>query len=57
MAPRLVVPPGKTFFEQLSATFDQVELGPAPDQKIPTAAFLDACDSFVKLFRKLEWLE
>jgi len=56
MAPRLVVPPGKTFFEELSHTFDDVKLGPAPEQKIPTASFLDACDNFVKLFHTSEGL-
>jgi len=54
MAPRLVVPAGKTFFETLSHTFDDVKPGPAPEQKIPTASFLDACDNFVKLFHTSE---
>jgi len=54
MAPRLVVPAGTTFFEQLSHTFDKVEIGPVPEQKIPTASFLEACDSFVTLFHTSE---
>jgi hypothetical protein len=51
MAPRLVVPEGKTFFDDMKHTFLNIEVGPKPEQKIPTDQFLDASESFIKLFR------
>ena len=51
MAPRMVVPPGKTFFEELKVTYNDIQL--KPDQKIPTGDFIDATENFIKLFRKL----
>jgi hypothetical protein len=52
MAPRLVVPSGETFFDIMKHSFDNVPVGPAPEQGISTAEFLDASESFVKLFRE-----
>ena len=51
MAPRLVVPAGETFFDIMKHSFDNVPVGPAPEQGISTAEFLDAAESFIKLFR------
>jgi hypothetical protein len=56
MAPRLVVPTGETFFDIMKHSFDNVPVGPAPEQGISTAEFLDAAESFVKLFRASSWL-
>lgn len=50
MAPRMVVPAGSTFFEELKFTYNDINLG--PDNKIPTGQFLDATENFVKLFRQ-----
>jgi hypothetical protein len=51
MAPRMVVPAGKTFFEELKFTYNEVEV--TDDGKINTAQFLEATENFIKLFRKL----
>jgi hypothetical protein len=51
MAPRMVVPPGKTFFEELKVTYNDIQL--TPDNKIPTGSFIDATENFIKLFRAL----
>ena len=51
MAPRMVVPPGKTFFEELKVTYDDVKV--SSDNKIPTSQFIDATENFIKLFREL----
>jgi hypothetical protein len=51
MAPRMVVPAGKTFFEELKVTYTDVEV--SEDGKINTSQFLEATENFIKLFRKL----
>jgi hypothetical protein len=55
MAPRLVVPAGKTFFDIMKHSFDNVPIGDAPEHGIGTPEFLDASESFSKLFRALHW--
>jgi len=54
MAPRMVVPTGKTFFEELKFTYNDINLG--PDNKIPSIQFPDATENFVKLFHIAEGL-
>jgi len=56
MVPRLVVPAGSTFFDVMKHSFDNIEVGPEPEQGIPTAEFLDASESFTKLFHIAEGL-
>ncbi|KAF2668226.1 putative glycolipid transfer protein HET-C2 [Microthyrium microscopicum] len=48
--PKLVVPEGKTFFDTLNHTFDDVPVGAAPDHKIPTEKFLAASEDYVTMF-------
>jgi len=52
MAPRMVVPAGKTFFEELKFTYSQVEVTDAG--KINTSQFLEATENFIKLFRRFK---
>jgi len=54
MAPRLVIPPGKTLFEEMKHTYDDIQVGPAPEHKIPTSQFLEATESFVMMFHVSE---
>jgi hypothetical protein len=50
MAPKLVVPKGKTFFETMKKSFVDVQIDESNGNAIPTADFLDAADSFKSLF-------
>jgi len=49
--PKLTIPAGKTFFDTLNHTFDDVPIGDAPDHKIPTEKFIAAAEAYVTMFQ------
>jgi len=49
--PKLTIPKGKTFFDIIQHSFDDVPIGPAPDHKIPTEKFLAASEAYVTMFQ------
>jgi len=54
MAPKLVVPQGKTFFEIMKRSFVDVPIDKDNGNAIATSEFLDAAESFKSLFDLLE---
>ena len=48
----VAIPPGKTFFDTLQRSFDQVPVDEANDNGISTTEFLEAAEALVTLFGK-----
>lgn len=46
----VAIPPGKTFFDTLQRSFDQVPIDAANDNGISTTEFLEAAEALVTLF-------